>query len=101
MEKKVSLTARFERLVIFMILSEHAKQRWDERFSNFNLENELSNAKIAGKAIRRKIKQKCKHSTHLGLNSRNKTVYLISKNNIVFVVRLTSNLIVTVMPYDK
>ena len=86
-----------------IIITDHAKERWLERFNykNHPLEYYLNNSKTVGKSVRKHIK---KNSKYFG-NNRNrdsKYSYLINKAaNCIFVAVITKKetTVITVFKY--
>jgi len=82
-----------------MKLTDHAKQRWAERFSNLCPDHEFSKAKKPKKRDMINIKKQCpqhvsimKHKSNYGLD------YKITPNGVVFVCN-EDEIVITVFPY--
>ena len=82
-----------------LIASDHAKERWAERFPDRDFDYELRGARRCGKRTRQNIGKAC-IGNKWKLHHRNKWVYLISQSEIVFVVRFPDR-IVTVFQYER
>lgn len=85
-----------------VIWTNHANERFLERFPSLNKDEEWSQASFSriGKRTRAKIRKICAGHSHLVGSDFRGFYYKISKNNILFVVT-PPYVIVTVMPLEE
>lgn len=76
--------------------SDHAVQRWNERFSGIDRDSELSSAKRIGRKTKRKIRILTPVNAERYMNGFNGRYYLLGRSNIVFVISTEGDLIITV-----
>lgn len=82
-----------------MVITDHAKQRWGERFKNLQLDRELSRAKKPKKKELANIKSQCPNHIEIMSNKQcSGLYYLLSPQGVVFVCS-DRGTIVTVFPY--
>ena len=80
-----------------IIATQHAQDRWNERFSYLDMTTELRNATRPTASIRKKIILRCKNA--IDYNPLTNTYYLISPNDVVFVLSQNNHKIITVFQY--
>ena len=67
-----------------IVATQHAQDRWQERFSYLDMTTELRNATRPTAKIRKDIIEKCKNS--IKYNELSTTYYLLRPNDVVFVL---------------
>jgi len=80
-----------------IVATQHALDRWNERFSYLDMTTELRNATRPTAKIRKDIILKCKNS--IKYNDLSTAYYLLSPNDVVFVLSENNNRIITVFQY--
>ena len=82
-----------------IILSSHSLDRWNQRFSEYDLIHELSTLRDSSRAEREAIKEQCARIKSTGsVFSDRKTK--ISESNIVFIIS-DMNIVITMFGYIK
>lgn len=79
--------------------TQHAIDRWRERFPGLDMETEWRLASRSGKKSKRKIAASCKAHAHLMRGRFQGYYYMLSRNGAVFVCAPPET-IITVFPYS-
>jgi len=86
------------RFIDNLIATRHCQSRWQERFPDYNFNDELTSTRRCGRKMRKSIRENCITNAWKSHNTA-KWIYLISRSKIVFVVDLQGMKIVTVFKY--
>lgn len=80
-----------------IVATQHAIDRWAERFNYLDMTTELRNATRPTAKIRKDLAIKCKNA--INFNPLQNAYYLLSPADMVFVMSKSNNKIITVFQY--